>query len=123
MMVSAVCSVNIVIHCCILIVPVSATLLYFDTKQFSRPHNREEAAKEEAKKMVAAGLGPMRTKGGGAVGGVGLARAAGVAGLDVEDAADDERYLRQVNVSCLCFLIPLPVRIYEVVCLQIEVVQ
>lgn len=57
--------------------------------------------------MVAAGEGPTgKSFGGGgtgggaaAIGGVGLARAAGAAGLDVQEAAEDERYLRQVKTS------------------------
>lgn len=50
--------------------------------------------------MLAAGKGPAgKNAGAAAIGGVGLARAAGLAGLEVEEAAEDERYLRQVNIQ------------------------
>lgn len=58
--------------------------------------------------MLAAGEGPAGKKKNGiaaaaAIRGVGLARAAGVAGLDVEEAAEDERYLRQVRHNTSAF--------------------
>lgn len=51
--------------------------------------------------MLKEGKGPASKTAGAAaaaIGGVGLARAAGVAGLEVEEAAEDERYLRKVHI-------------------------
>lgn len=55
--------------------------------------------------MLKEGKGPASIIAGGAdaIGGVGLARAAGAAGLDAKEAAEDERYLRKV---CALFLYP-----------------
>lgn len=56
---------------------------------------RQEAAEEQAARLLKAGAGAGAAA--AAVGGVGLARAAGVGGLEVDQAADDERHLRKVR--------------------------
>lgn len=78
--------------------------------------NRQQAAEEQAKAMVAGGQSAAALKnaggaGAGAIKGVGLARAAGVGGVEMEEAAEDERYLRKVNrsfiyVRCLVWRCP-----------------
>lgn len=60
-------------------------------------HDRQKAAEEEAARLAAAGAGKGKGGAAPAIGGVGLARAAGVAGLEIEEAADDERHLRKVK--------------------------
>lgn len=53
---------------------------------------------------MAAGKGKGKGKGVPAIGGVGLARAAGVASTDIEESAEDERHLRKVNINITVFL-------------------
>lgn len=68
--------------------------------------HREEAAAETAKKMLKEGKGPASASasasngGAAAIGGVGLARAAGMADVEAKEAAEDERYLRKVRFIC-----------------------
>lgn len=54
---------------------------------------------ETAKKMLKEGKGPASNGGAAAIGGVGLARAAGMADVEAKEAAEDERYLRKVRSS------------------------
>lgn len=57
--------------------------------------------------MAAAGKSPAAIKnavgaGAGVIKGVGLSRAAGLGGQEMEEAAEDERYLRKVRTKIAC---------------------
>ena len=62
-------------------------------------HCRQEQEVAFVRSAVAATGKGQGFKGLAAIGGVGMARAAVLASADIEEAADDERYLRKVTKS------------------------